>query len=964
MTSLDTTLAKTLTWVQQHADHIGTTTLMPIRPQKKCPMFEHKKEGAWTELKLAEFIQRNPRHKAWALLLDRLCVVDADTKDAVDWLERDIQDPDVRSAMDQCPIQLTKKGKHFLFLRPTWADEEGYWDGARQKGNALEVDLKTICSTGTRGVLVVAPSDGNKWMDGRAPWDDGVALIEMPRALAELVAVAKTPPAAPVIKSVPLRPAPTSTVGAQPVPIARPTHANLSSDLDIKDIRALVGILSPRRADNYPMWMAVGWCLHNLSPNNNTATSLLPDWIRFSRQSAKFNEGECEQLWSSMRPDGKGAGSLCHWAKEDSPFEYRQIMNRRVFDEIKDCNGSHNDVARIAAKILAGHSICATANGKLWYTFDGTLWREDPEAIKVRHELSTTVRAQFMATLSKVSAQQSRDADDICNQSGSSSQTAAREVGPAGACALAQRCARVAARLQDAGFKDAVLKEMREYLFDPRFLRSLDSNPNLIAFENGVWELRERSFRAAVPEDRLSLSVGYSYSGTVDPELRAKAQAYLATLHPDEGQRNYVVRTFARQLFGDSGQELFHVHAGHLASASNGKTKFFETLELCCGGYVRKFGVEMLTAKQRVDPGKPMPEFEKWRGVRALYCSEPNHDDQLNSGILKDLTGGEIITYRLLHSNDIQQFRPQFKMHVMTNDAPIIDGGDSGVKRRVRKIDYVSRFVDSNEADPAHHIYQRDPAIIQAFKDNMPMRMEFLRLLLEAYDHAWEFQMPEAVRESSRDYIEENDAVLKFAKQWIVRDPDAFFTLKDAKAQFGDCEYFNQRAKALKNDLQKVLGVVCHTQKWINGANQAGVFMGHRLRSQGEVLDVSPDALKASTSSLMEMRFKTELERVTGKAWRKARPDWLLNPETGIAMELDMYCAEMGIAVEYNGKQHYQYPNKYHKTRVQFEAQQRRDRAKARICRGAGVQLVAIDSKMDLHDEMEQWRLSLGKDIL
>lgn len=504
-------------------------------------------------------------------------------------------------------------------------------------------------------------------------------------------------------------------------------------------------------------------------------------------------------------------------------------MNHRVFADIKDSNGSHNDVARIAAKLLVGLCVCATANGKLWYTFDGTLWREDPEAIKVRHELSTTVRTQFMATLSKVSAQLT--AEDLQSQSGSSSQTATRE-----SRARTERMLVVATKLQDAGFKDAVLKEMREYLFDPRFLRSLDSNPNLLAFENGVWELRERRFRAALPEDRLSLSVGYPYSWVVDNVLRARAEAYLAALHPDDGQRDYVVRSFARQLFGDSGQELFHVHAGHLASASNGKTKFFETLELCGGGYVRKFGVEMLTAKQRVDPGKPMPEFEKWRGVRVLYCSEPNHDDQLNSGIMKDLTGGEVITYRLLHSNDVQQFRPQFKMHVMTNDAPTIDGGDSGVKRRVRKVDYASRFVDSADADPSQHIYPRDPSIIQAFKDNVPMRMEFLRLLLEAYDHSWEFPMPEAVRESSRDYIEDNDAVLKFAKQWVVRDSDAFFTLKEAKSRFAECEYYNQRAKALKNDLQKVLGIICHVQKWVGGANQAGVFLGHRLRSIEEVL--------------------------------------------------------------------------------------------------------------------------------
>ena len=68
-----------------------------------------------------------------------------------------------------------------------------------------------------------------------------------------------------------------------------------------------------------------------------------------------------------------------------------------------------------------------------------------------------------------------------------------------------------------------------------------------------------------------------------------------------------------------------------------------------------------------------------------------------------------------------------------------------------------------------------------------------------------------------------------------------------------------------------------------------------------------------------------------------------------------MYCAEMATAVEYNGKQHYEFPNRYHPTRDEFDAQQRRDRAKVDICRAAGVRLIVIDAKADLQDEVGQW---------
>jgi phage/plasmid-associated DNA primase len=104
----------------------------------------------------------------------------------------------------------------------------------------------------------------------------------------------------------------------------------------------------------------------------------------------------------------------------------------------------------------------------------------------------------------------------------------------------------------------------------------------------------------------------------------------------------------------------------------------------------------VVTTKQRADPGKPMPEFARWKGARVLYCSEPTHDDVLHSGILKDMTGGEQIVYRLLFSNAISCYRPMHKLHMMCNDKPKVNGGDSGVVRRVRVVEYNSQFVDGD----------------------------------------------------------------------------------------------------------------------------------------------------------------------------------------------------------------------------------------------------------------------------
>ena len=174
-----------------------------------------------------------------------------------------------------------------------------------------------------------------------------------------------------------------------------------------------------------------------------------------------------------MANEGLGIGSLHRWAQLDSPYEYRSFINNRVFSDIKVCNGSHNSVANIAHKLLKGRFVCATANGKLWYEFDGTLWKEDKAGISLRHQLSTTVRDQFMFTIKRVSS--SMCSDDMFSDVDSST-THIHTHTTHTASMNNQVCdtlLRTASKLQDSGFKDRVMKEMREYFWDKNFMKKL-----------------------------------------------------------------------------------------------------------------------------------------------------------------------------------------------------------------------------------------------------------------------------------------------------------------------------------------------------------------------------------------------------------------------------------------------------------------------------------------------------------
>ena len=80
------------------------------------------------------------------------------------------------------------------------------------------------------------------------------------------------------------------------------------------------------------------------------------------------------------------------------------------------------------------------------------------------------------------------------------------------------------------------------------------------------------------------------------------------------------------------------------------------------------------------------------------------------------------------------------------------------------------------------------------------------------------------------------------------------------------------------------------------------------------------------------------------------RLPWLKNPKTGRNLELDCYNEQLALACEYNGYQHYVYPNIYHRTEEDFEKQQYRDNIKRELCDANGVYLITVPHTVNYED--------------
>ena len=312
---------------------------------------------------------------------------------------------------------------------------------------------------------------------------------------------------------------------------------------DLKIIQKLVSILSPKRADNFDDWIRLGWCLHNID------YTLCDSWDEFSSQSKKYKEGCCRKEWETMDKKGLELGSLHRWAKKDSPDEYRKIIREDLTNLIKaSLNQTDYDIAKVVHKMLKHEFVCVSSKNKVWFQFKNHRWIEIDNATELRRKISEEVVNEYCNLAiwcnTQVMAVQEEDQRETLLKRG-------------------QVANKISLQLRKESFKNNVLSSCATLFHDGKFLEKLDSNVNLIGFENGVYDLENSEFREGFPEDYISFSTKIEYHPmNKDDKLIKQVHGFLTQVLPIPAVKDYVLKILGSVLSGKTGQEKFHIWTG------------------------------------------------------------------------------------------------------------------------------------------------------------------------------------------------------------------------------------------------------------------------------------------------------------------------------------------------------------------------------------------------------------------
>lgn len=121
-----------------------------------------------------------------------------------------------------------------------------------------------------------------------------------------------------------------------------------------------------------------------------------------------------------------------------------------------------------------------------------------------------------------------------------------------------------------------------------------------------------------------------------------------------------------------------------------------------------------------------------------------------------------------------------------------------------------------------------------------------------------------------------------------------------------------------------------------------------------QVEDIKFAPVSGRKVSKGEAICKAVLEELYSKEFHTVRPDFLKNPETKRNLELDCYNEELRLAVEYNGIQHYKWPNFTGQSKEAFIKQVRRDQYKVEACDNNGVYLITVPYTVP-HDQIRDY---------
>lgn len=560
-------------------------------------------------------------------------------------------------------------------------------------------------------------------------------------------------------------------------------------------------LLDDKFYDPYNTWFKVAQALFSVG------NEMMLTFALWSSQSESWNwEGSkmemIKKYWmdiSQLKECLITIGSIKYWAGKEKPIEYKKIydnsvkyhMNETLFGE-----GTEYDLARLCYFMYKDKYACVSLKGQgEWWEFNSLLKPEYTHCW-TECETGTSLRRKLSSQLSTLYIDEERETTDRMKTKIRLLATLKEQPTPdlAQIKVVEKELAKVtkssaiynniAIKLKKTTNKAKIMTECKDEFREPFLLDKLDSNPYTMCFNNGIYDFKakeirnennkikyEGEFRMGYPEDYISKSTRIEFvkpdydNNEEHVKIKEEIDNFMATLFVDESLREYMWDHLASALIGVNKAQTFNIYYG---GGSNGKSMLVKFMKVCLGDYAKIDVPLSLITQKRVGVGDTSPEIAALKGIRYAVMQEASKGDTINDGIMKQLTGGDVLTGRHLFKDPIA-FVPQFTLCLCLNVMPTINSNDGGTWRRIRKVDYDSTFVDTRKHRISTVVADKQFPMDRNLEDNFvrwaPIMM--WHLIQISQENLGDVVDCDKVLEASQQYREREDYLEQFYKDKI-----------------------------------------------------------------------------------------------------------------------------------------------------------------------------------------------------
>jgi putative DNA primase/helicase len=718
---------------------------MPSREDGKTPLLPHK-NNAYTP----DMFKPYQCDKGAIILLGKsLIVVDVDN---LEWCGR--LEALFPNSFPQTVICKGKKGKHYYFCRTPNAshimDSPGKLREMKENQETrkmeevkIPIDVKTLCSTGTRGVISIPPSPNKKW--------EKELGVHKPLPIPdEFIDFYNKHMSRSTTKNRTKKTKQMEDLAALNHPIA-----NNSSGTDY--VTKLLNLLSKTRWDDRNQWRDIAIALQNHT-NDEQYYNV---WLELSKVSRKFDQAEAEKLWNScVDPNYEGArltlGTIEHWASQDDPVGYSVLKGFQVSQQYEKWIFEDEDrgLGLLAADVLKD-VVKRVSIGEIYYFNPETVLWQEVSMNNLHRPVSFAIEKEIDKLVVKYSHLVANTHDEKEKEK------------------LQEKLSFLHKRKKyikrTAGMHN-VTREGFSEVQDQDFKKNLDQYPYLLGVKNGVIDLRTGELRDRSPEDCVFRVLAYDYDPTVSTDFIEST--VLSIMADDPQMARFLQHFLGYAITGDVQEDLFVVFT---SPGRNGKGVITEAIQELLGPFYSAINSGIIIDKQvsNIDS-----QWHLLEGKRIITVGETNPGDVLNLANVKIISGGDPIVARPLYGNPVT-FNPRHQCILVTNDLPNItkvDEASRAIIDRMMVIKFPVNYVNLEPGqEPTATLKQIDRTLKKRFKEQ---KQEFLKWLVQGAVHWYQTQnlrgeAPPQVHEFSRKYLRGEDVLAAFIEEMCVIEDGA-----------------------------------------------------------------------------------------------------------------------------------------------------------------------------------------------